>query len=166
MLPSVIGAGGAGDRGISGAPLVRRHRVRRRNRSCSDPDVREIEARCKRRCIRSDLIGCAAYATPAPRVLQFAAAAPSAENKSVPGTYWVLQLGVRQAVKTLGRRHARNKSDSRPRVNRIIIPSPRVLPLLRSAAAQSVAGGGSPPWCATDHAVALDRVGRRPVYFT
>ena len=42
-----------------------------------------------------------------------------------------LQLGVRQAVQIIGRRHAQNKSDSHPPVNRIIIP-PRVLPLLRS----------------------------------
>src|ERR1700691_3265026 len=41
-----------------------------------------------------------------------------------------LQLGVRQAVKIVGRRHARNESDSCPPVNRIIIP-PRLLPLLR-----------------------------------
>jgi hypothetical protein len=41
-----------------------------------------------------------------------------------------LQLGVRQTVKIIGRRHTQNESDSRPPVNRIIIP-PRVLPLLR-----------------------------------
>jgi hypothetical protein len=42
---------------------------------------------------------------------------------------------VRQTVKIIGRRHTQNESDSRPPVNRIIIPPrvlpPPVLPLLR-----------------------------------
>ena len=42
-----------------------------------------------------------------------------------------LQLGVRQTVKILGRRHSQNESDSRPPGNRKIIP-PRVLPLLHN----------------------------------
>ena len=43
-----------------------------------------------------------------------------------------LEISVRKAVEVCGRRHAHNESDSCPLVNRKILPSPRVLPLLRN----------------------------------
>ena len=49
----------------------------------------------------------------------------------------IFEFGVRKAVKVkVGRRHSQNESDSRPLVNRKIIP-PRLLPLLRISSCQS-----------------------------
>jgi hypothetical protein len=41
-----------------------------------------------------------------------------------------LEISVGKAIEVCGRRHAHNESDSCPLGNRIILPSPRVLPLL------------------------------------
>src|SRR6516164_8150482 len=49
----------------------------------------------------------------------------------------IFEFGVRKAVEVkVGRRHSQNESDSRPLVNRKIIP-PRLLPLLRISSCQS-----------------------------
>jgi hypothetical protein len=44
--------------------------------------------------------------------------------------YQALQLGRRQTINILGQRHAHKESDSRRLENLIIIPMPRLLPLL------------------------------------
>src|SRR5580704_17570283 len=58
-----------------------------------------------------------------------------------------LQFGRRQVVKIVGRRHAHNASDSRRLENLIIIPMPRLLPLL----------GAGPRWSVSSVAPILDQ---------
>ena len=52
------------------------------------------------------------------------------------------QLGMRQAVKIVRRRHPQRESDSRSPVNRKIIPLPRLLPLLQDLGIRGKFPGG------------------------
>jgi hypothetical protein len=84
MLPSVIGIRGAGDRGISGAPLVGRIAV-------AVEQVRLGPGRARDRgAVQETLHQISLIWLRGMRDAPIAAAVPSAENKLVPGTYRAL----------------------------------------------------------------------------